>query len=829
MTRYTYTISFLLCLFVYKAQAEEIEHNNGITNGITNGNGNGIETSVALIKWGNQLDDIAALLADLTQRVPTAVKQKIKDPTLDDWLHKTVTSLRNWRKATEPHLHTAQDVARALYSTQQFLALLKGILDKKCTVLPEIDWDILAKNVPESLPNLEVLYRAIDDDIDSISIVMQELTLMWFHRAARLIDLFFEQVEEKTSISTWWMFSPSLLGLPTLLARVPQPDRIHEAIKQYIYGGEIPHITIGSVSYKSWSIPWPKLDAASFKRWGRVEQLVERLLPLLILSGLADMVVDHFLGHDVIKLLQPIPEQISNLWSRLRGYRSRSRSQYEVITGIDFNDENIIGLEEQKAQLRDIVSYMLDPDKYTNQGYILQKGILLMGPSRTGKTLIARALAGTINKQLQKLGKAGRVTFIEVRLQDITSDAQFLHIIEDVQKHAPCILFIDELHMHHLQTTGNVHLLKYLLTAINDLYISNDPKNQIFILAATNRPDLIAKELRSHQRFGKEIRFNLPNAQQRGKFFELKLIKQLMLDAEQLKLSSYIRQTAGCNYGQLDSIVEVAKLIAKTDPESKTGKALKHIHVQKAIDQEVHHFVKDSHLRLTDDERRRLAVYQAGHALLHCILKPKAELEFVTIRGYYKPIIEVLETQRVKGEYQPDDQFVIEYGKLINYDPYESLKIADTSDLEKQVKIVLAGHSAQAIMFGSPSYSYHVDDPKNAWQLLKKCFPRIGYECPEEFIAEECPVAAWLLNRMVELEEETEAILMNHAQALDDLANALYEKVTLTANDVAAIIDTSYTTILQAVTTSPDALVNPFNPYIYSPNSEHLEFKMLAS
>src|SRR5262249_9487819 len=152
----------------------------------------------------------------------------------------------------------------------------------------------------------------------------------------------------------------------------------------------------------------------------------------------------------------------------------------------------------------------------------------------------------------------------------------------------------------------------------------------------TNRPDLIAKELLSHERFGKEIRFSLPDAKQRKKFFELKFLKQLMLERKDIDVDLYVRCTAGCNYGQLQDVVDTAQALANNhiflngqDLETVVQKPVEHKHIQEAINRKIYRLT--SHELLEGQELEVVAAHQAGHALVHALLNP-SRLEFVTTR-----------------------------------------------------------------------------------------------------------------------------------------------------------------------------------------------------
>ncbi len=482
-------------------------------------------------------------------------------------------------------------------------------------------------------------------------------------------------------------------------------------------------------------------------------------------------------------VLDQLPEKLWELWKEkwheLKGTNfTERRDLYEVIDDITLDDPRLIGLNQQREELKFIANYLLDPEYYIRVGTEIEKGILLVGPSRSGKTFAAKALAGTVNQLYAQHNKKDTFGFREVKYWELWFPDNLKNIIEEAKRNAPCIIFIDEIHNLQLQTTGKTDLLTQFLTTMNDLYASNDPKSQVFIVAATNRPDLLDPALLQHKRFGKIIRFNPPTYEERKNFFILSCW-QSAIDLNDVSVEVLARQTSGCSYGDLQRIMNQAR-IATNNLES-----VKQSHLQRALDEVIRHLTDT--IPLTAAEKRLVATYQAGQALAYYLLNPHEKLESVTIRSRASKIIEINEFMEKKDSTSKHQQHKSEFGALFTYNDNELLGVTDTNELKARAQIACAGILAQDILLGSHSLNYHKDDMQKALQHVKAIvFNGLAENELSKATVDKLNDTA--LQDLMTYKQELEHLMLNNKDTLIAIVNALESNITLTAEDIAHIV-----------------------------------------
>ncbi len=494
---------------------------------------------------------------------------------------------------------------------------------------------------------------------------------------------------------------------------------------------------------------------------------LKNLATLLLAARAADSIIFENLG------ISDLRTKFRNVWSGLKGMEVAEDLGYEYPT-ITLDDPRLIGLEDQIKQARNIVNYIANPEAYDRSNSNLQKGILLEGTSRCGKTLLAKAVAGSINELQRAKGDAKRFKFITLKLDEIRFTPDGIKtIIKAAAENAPCIYFIDEIHNLALQVKENQQgdALTQFLTMAEALL-----GQSVIVMAATNRSYMIDEALLKYDRFGLRIRFEEPSYENRKKFFEV-YFKENAIDSTEFDVESLARQTYHASYGDLMSIFKNGRFTALHE-----GRRVSQQDFQEAIYREIYRLQIGKKSPLSSQEKAVIAAHQAGHALMYMLYESEIQEvpECVTLHGKWKKIVETkwFEAKEVREEHAKKKT---KYGHMIVSPKSEILKIATPAELECKIK--LAGHIAEKILLGKASYHYHPKDKRKALTKLEE----IAFEGlkKEDYTKEEqrqrCQKA---LSELSRCEKETYDILTQHKALLEKIARALEQKELLTAAEL---------------------------------------------
>lgn len=493
--------------------------------------------------------------------------------------------------------------------------------------------------------------------------------------------------------------------------------------------------------------------------------------------------------HPFAKILR---DKVGRSWDKLKGFTMPvGNTSYQIIDNITLDDPRLVGLEGQISELKKVVQYITNPDVYDRGGMGPDKGILLAGPTRNGKTFLARALCGTINEVLRKKGISTRFSFKELKWGEIRWSSEGIKtIMEEAKNNAPCIIFGDELHTLPLQTKEGGETLMEFLTGMSGINSENDYKHQVIFLAATNQPEMLDSALLQPGRFGTIINFEKPGYQNRKKYFEISF-KHNSIDATDIDIESLVRQTEGCSYGDLEKVVKSARFLARS-----LAKGMTQEHLQDRIDAHIHRFKTD--VSLTSLEKKHLSVHQSGHALMHLLLDSDEKLEFVTIRGRWRKIKEGrIFDQATRAKLHEGKNF--KYGAVVTYSDAESVKIKSNEERIKLAKIKLAGPIAEQILLGSPGYisldekhkrTFHSDDRKKALEYIKSTlYNGLDKSDLPKSVIEQLDLEAYEL--LKKCEQETSDILTSNRRIIEKVSDELSQKYTLTRNQIKKLMETS--------------------------------------
>ena len=339
--------------------------------------------------------------------------------------------------------------------------------------------------------------------------------------------------------------------------------------------------------------------------------------------------------------------------------KSKARLVSESNPKITFKD--VAGVEEAKVELHEIIEFLKDPKKFTRLGGRIPKGVLLMGPPGTGKTLLARAIAGEAGVPFFSISGSD---FVEMFVG--VGASRVRDLFEQSKKHAPCIIFIDEIDAvgrHRGAGLGGGHdereqTLNQLLVEM-DGFESNDG---VILIAATNRPDVLDPALLRPGRFDRRVVVPRPDMGGRGEILKVHTKKVPL--AEDVDLNVLSRGTPGFSGADLANLVNEAALIAARDNKAKVA----HPDFEEAKDKVLMGAERKS-LILSEKEKRVTAYHEAGHALVAKLVPGNDPVHKVTIipRGRALGLTQTLpeEDRYTQSRSQALDQLAMLFGGRI--------------------------------------------------------------------------------------------------------------------------------------------------------------------
>ncbi len=455
-------------------------------------------------------------------------------------------------------------------------------------------------------------------------------------------------------------------------------------------------------------------------------------------------------------------------------FGTTKKTTYEDLTIRTERFADIVGREDVKAEFRRVVDYICNPDRFDRAGIKVERGYLLAGEPQTGKTFMAKALAGEISAALEKQGKDQKVRLFEICTEALAKNG-IAYYMELARSQAPCILFLDELDLLRLQRDGDTKTLSEFLTSMSGS-LSNNEKDHVIILAATNKPENVDFALRQHGRFGKMFWFDKPTFKHRVEFFvkefEKRFMNKAIFDFEVLA-----QQTEGCSFGTLDIVTKKGLMLAKLENVPVTQD-----HFLQAINLEVKKLIPHGYT-VSSEKEEIVATRQAGKALISIILNPVKVLCTVTVL----PVTQELEEEHVAQQYnlpgmKKSEQRAVRLGGIFAYHLTDALDITTQEELVKQCKILLAGNVAQKV-FGLTSCAFDKNDKQEAFTLAK----RIVFEGldPKEIAKEirEAKLAA-AYRLLEQYESEIEKLLEKNKKDLATIVELLKNRKTISAVEI---------------------------------------------
>ena len=455
--------------------------------------------------------------------------------------------------------------------------------------------------------------------------------------------------------------------------------------------------------------------------------------------------------------------------------KSNAKVYVKSAEGIKFDD--VAGEDEAKENLTEVVNYLHDPSKYQEIGASMPKGILLVGPPGTGKTMLAKAVAGEANVPFFSMSGS---EFVEMFVGMGASKVRDL--FKQAKEKAPCIVFIDEIDAIGQKRSGGQYggndereqTLNQLLTEMDGF----EGNNGVIILAATNRPESLDPALTRPGRFDRRVPVELPDL--KGREAILQVHAKKIKVAEDVDFNKIARMASGASGAELASIVNEAALRAVRDGRRFATQA----DLEESIEVVIAGYQKKNAI-MTDEEKKIVSYHEIGHALVAAMQTHSAPVQKITI------------VPRTSGALGYTMQ--IEEGN--HY-------LMSKTEMENKIATLTGGRAAEEVVFHSITTGAS-NDIEQATKLARAMITRYGMSDDFDMVALETVNNQYLGGdaslacsaetqtkidqRVVELvkkqHEKAVNILTENRAKLDELAQYLYEKETITGEEFMHILN----------------------------------------
>ena len=502
-----------------------------------------------------------------------------------------------------------------------------------------------------------------------------------------------------------------------------------------------------------------------------IEQTMSPIMSFLltfILPMVIFVVLGQYLGR---KLL----EQAGRKNSMAFGMgKSNARVYVQSTEGIHFDD--VAGEDEAKENLAEIVDYLHNPKKYTDAGASMPKGLLLVGPPGTGKTMLAKAVAGESGVPFFSISGS---EFVEMFVGMGASKVRDL--FKQAKEKAPCIVFIDEIDAIGKKRDGQVggndereQTLNQLLTEMDGF----EGNNGVIILAATNRPESLDPALTRPGRFDRRVPVELPDL--KGREAILKVHAKKIKPADDVDFHTIARMASGASGAELANIVNEAALRAV-----RQGRTIVHeADLEESVEVVIAGYQKKNAV-LSDQEKKVVAYHEIGHALVAALQSHSAPVQKITI------------IPRTSGALGYTMQ--VEQG-----DKYLMTK----EEIENKIATFTGGRAAEEVVFNQITTGAS-NDIEQATKLARAMITRYGMSDEFDMVALETVTNQYLggdaslacsadtqkeIDRQVtelvkKQHQKAKKLLLDNRDKLDELSNYLYEKETITGEEFMEILN----------------------------------------
>lgn len=502
------------------------------------------------------------------------------------------------------------------------------------------------------------------------------------------------------------------------------------------------------------------------------EEIEQTSLLMNILSWVAPILIFIALGQFMSrKLMQKMGGGNSMMFNM---GKSNAKVYVKSAEGIRFED--VAGEDEAKENLTEIVNYLHDPGQYQEIGASMPKGVLLVGPPGTGKTMLAKAVAGEANVPFFSMSGS---EFVEMFVGMGASKVRDL--FKQAKEKAPCIVFIDEIDAIGKKRDGQIggndereQTLNQLLTEMDGF----EGNTGVIILAATNRPESLDPALTRPGRFDRRVPVELPDLKGREEI--LKVHAKKIKVAEDVDFNKVARMASGASGAELANIVNEAALRAVRDGRKFATQA----DLEESIEVVIAGYQKKNAI-MTDHEKRIVAYHEIGHALVAAKQTNSAPVQKITI------------VPRTSGA----------LGYTMQVDEGNHV-LMSKEEIENKIATFTGGRAAEEVIFGSVTTGAS-NDIEQATKLARAMITRYGMSDDFDMVALETVTNQYLggdaslacsAETQTKIDQQVVAlvkrehqkaldILRENRTKLDELANFLYEKETITGEEFMGILN----------------------------------------
>ena len=505
-------------------------------------------------------------------------------------------------------------------------------------------------------------------------------------------------------------------------------------------------------------------------------EIIQQMSPFMsfLLSWVVPIAIFALLGHFLsAKMMDKVGGGSNSMMFGMG--KSNARVYVQSTEGIRFGD--VAGEEEAKENLKEIVDYLHDPGKYKEIGASMPRGILLVGPPGTGKTMLAKAVAGESNVPFFSMSGS---EFVEMFVGMGASKVRDL--FKQAKEKAPCIVFIDEIDAIGKKRDGQLggndereQTLNQLLTEMDGF----EANNGVVILAATNRPESLDPALTRPGRFDRRVPVELPDL--KGREDILKVHAKKIKLADDVDFNKVARMASGASGAELANIVNEAALRAVRDKRGYATQA----DLEESIEVVIAGYQKKNAI-LTDKEKKIVAYHEIGHALVAAKQTNSAPVQKITI------------IPRTSGA----------LGYTMQVEEEGNHYLMSKEEIENKIATLTGGRAAEEVQFGSVTTGAS-NDIEQATKLARAMITRYGMNDDFDMVALEtitnqylggdaslaCSAKTQSLidEKVIELvrlqHDKAKGILLENKDKLNELAAYLYEKETITGDEFMDILN----------------------------------------